>query len=148
MAGFEFWSVSSIAFRWYHRHTELAASGAETTDMWNGSLASLMQRRGIDYNFASATVLLIPVILCLGSFVLISVIPVEMSKHWHVTCCRNSVRCPYLQHVLDIYVCLHISYVVVSNVTNTESRNRKHFTYYGFIITWTTCSHVFVLQHV
>jgi len=33
MAGFEFWSVSSIAFRWYHRHTELAASGAETADM-------------------------------------------------------------------------------------------------------------------
>jgi hypothetical protein len=81
MVGFESWSVSSIAFRWYHRHTKLSASAAETADMWNGSLASLMQRRGIDYNFASTTVLLIPVIFCPGSFVLISVIPVEVSKH-------------------------------------------------------------------
>lgn len=47
-------------------------------DIWDVKpiiFASLMQRRVIDYNFASATLLLIPAILGLGSFVLISVIP-------------------------------------------------------------------------
>jgi hypothetical protein len=34
----------------------------------------------MDYNYASTTVLLIPVVLCPGRFVLISVIPAEVSK--------------------------------------------------------------------
>lgn len=101
---FEFWNFSIITFRWFK-----GTSGAETTDICNRS-------------FSRASAVLIPVILCPGCFVLVPVIPPEVSKYWHVTCAVGTVYGVHIYSMYLIFIFVFTFLILLSRMLQTQNR--------------------------